>query len=279
MNQEGGLSLRKAKDRSMRGLTLLITLIVLAPLFDIIYTVGVHAVPAVSADMISQTTVNGGLINAITGSMLLVGLSSAMAVTIGILSGIHLSEFGGRFATSVRFLADVLTGVPSIVVGYFGYIVFVLYLGWGFSALAAALALTIIMVPYVTRTTEFALRKVPKEMKEGSYALGASRATTVNKISLRYAAPGIITGVLIAVSISVGETAPLIYTADFSNYIPAATLVHSPVAYLTYVTWAFINVPTSLAHQQAYVASLLLMLFVLTLGLGVRFLVARWWKS
>jgi len=279
MKSEKGLSVRKAQDRTVRAVTLIVTLAILVPLFDIIYIVAVNAIPALNIDMFVHTTVTNGLLNAIVGSLFLVVLSSAIAVTIGIFSGIYLAEFGGTFASAIRFFADVLTGVPSIVVGYFGYIVFVLYLGWGFSALAAAMALTIIMLPYITRTTEFALRRVPSEIKEGSYALGASKSTTVNRISLRYAAPGIITGILIGVSISLGETAPLLYTAFFSNYLPNAALTHSPVGYLTYVIWAFINEPLALAHQQAYVASLLLMIFVLCLGLGARFLVARWWKS
>jgi phosphate transport system permease protein len=279
MKTEKGLFARKAWDKSVRALTLVVTLIILAPLFDIIYIVVVNSLPGISLDMLIHTTVTNGILNAIVGSLFLVVLSSIIAVSLGLFSGIYLSEFGGRYASIVRFFADVLTGVPSIVVGYFGYIVFVLYLGWGYSALAAALALTIIMLPYITRTTEFALRKVPSEIKEGSYALGASKSATINRISIRYAAPGIITGILIGVSISLGETAPLIYTAYFYNYLPNLSLVHSPVGYLTYVIWAFINEPLTLAHQQAFVSSLILMIFVLCLGLGARFLVARWWKS
>jgi phosphate transport system permease protein len=258
---------------------LVLTMALLIPLIDIIYTVVVNASPAVSLSIFTETTVNGGLINAIAGSLFLVALSTVFSVALGVFSGIYLAEFGGRFADFVRFFADVLTGVPSIVVGFFGFIVFVLYLGWGFSALAGSVALTIIMLPYITRTTEFALRKVPAEMKEGSFALGASKAATVNKISLRYAAPGIITGILIAISISIGETAPLLYTADFSNYIPSGALTHSAVGYLTYVIWAFINEPFTLAHEQAYVASLLLLLIVFASGLVARALVNRWWKS
>ncbi|HYB76259.1 MAG TPA: phosphate ABC transporter permease PstA [Nitrososphaerales archaeon] len=279
MKSEKGLSARKAIDKSVRGLTLLVTLLILAPLFDMIYIIVVNAVPSLSLNMFIHTTVTDGILNAIVGSLFLVLLSSVLAVSLGVFSGVYLAEFGGRSASFIRFFADVLTGVPSIVVGYFGYIVFVLYLGWGYSAMAAAIALTIIMIPYVTRTTEFALRKVPSEIKEGSYALGASKATTVNRISFRYAAPGIITGILIAVSISLGETAPLIYTAYFYNYLPNLALFHSPVGYLTWVIWAFINEPLTLAHQQAFVSSFVLMIFVLSLGLGARFLVSRWWKS
>lgn len=279
MNSEKGLGMRKAKDWTMRGFALALTLVILVPLFDIIYVVAVNSAPALSLTILTKTTADGGLINAIAGSVFLVCFSSLLAILLGVFSGVYLAEFGGRFASAVRLLADVLTGVPSIVVGYFGFIVFVLDFGWGFSALAAALALTIIMLPYVTRTTEFALRKVPSDMKEGSFALGATRSTTVNRISLRYAAPGILTGVLIAVSISLGETAPLIYTADFSNYLPSGALTHSPVGYLTYVTWAYISEPFASAHQQAFVASLILMLLVLSIGLCARFMVARWWKS
>jgi len=279
MKTEEGVFARKTWDKSVRALTLVVTVMILIPLFDIIYIVVVNSLPGINLDMFTHLTVTDGILNGIVGSLFLVALSSVIAVFLGLFSGVYLSEFGGRYASVVRFFADVLTGVPSIVVGYFGYIVFVLYLGWGFSALAAAIALTIIMLPYITRTTEFALRKVPAEIKEGSYALGASKATTVSKISLRYAAPGIITGILIGVSISLGETAPLIYTAYFYNYLPNLALIHSPVGYLTWIIWAFINEPLVLAHQQAFVSSLVLMIFVLCLGLGARFLVARWWKS
>ena len=208
MKSEKGLSGRKVLDKSVRGLTVVITILILLPLFDMIYIIVVNAVPSLSLDMFIHTTVTDGILNAIVGSLFLVFLSSVIAVSLGVFSGVFLAEFGGRAASFIRFFADVLTGVPSIVVGYFGYIVFVLYLGWGYSAMAAAIALTIIMIPYVTRTTEFALRKVPSEIKDGSYALGATKATTVNRISFRFAAPGIITGILIAVSISLGEPPP-----------------------------------------------------------------------
>lgn len=275
-----GLTRRKLKDRLMRGIAIVATIIVLLPLFDMIYIVLARGLPALSLTIFTQSTngISGGLQNAILGSLLLMALSAAIAVPLGVFSGVHLAEYGGAFGKSVRFFADVLTGVPSIVVGYFGYITMVLYLGWGFSALAAAVALTIIMLPYIARTTEIALKKVPQEVKEGSLALGATRAATINKISIRYAAPGIITGILIAVSISLGETAPLIYTANWSNYPPALSLTHSSVGYLTYVAWAFINEPFASAQQLAYVASLLLMAFVLTLSFVARILINRWWK-
>lgn len=279
MKASSGLGARKAKDHIFRGVGVVLTAALLVPLADIIYTVVVRAAPALSLTIFTENTTKGGLVNAIEGSLFLVALSAVISVTLGVLAGIYLAEFGGRFADVVRFFADVLTGVPSIVVGYFGYIVFVLYLGWGFSALAASLALMIIMLPYITRTCEFALRKVPSDIKEGSFALGAPKSTTINRISLRYAAPGVITGILIAVSISIGETAPLIYTADFSNFPPSGALVHSSVGYLTYVIWAFINEPFTLAHEQAYVASLILLAFVFATGLGARLLVNRWWKS
>jgi phosphate transport system permease protein len=218
----------------------------------------------------------GGLANAIVGSLLLVGLAIVFVVPVGVLGGVYVAESrNDARGAIVRGAANVLAGVPSIVVGYFGYVTLVTWLGWGFSAIAGALALVIIMLPYVLRATDLAVQQVPEELREASLALGATQATTVRRVVLRKAVPGIVTGVLLAVGTAVGETAPLIYTAGWSNYLPSLRLTHSPVGYLTYVVWTFINEPFASANQLAYAAALLLVVLVLLLNVAARWAVGR----
>jgi phosphate transport system permease protein len=247
----------------------------LFPLLDIVELVAVHGARALSATIFTQVTngVSGGLQNAILGTVFLVALGLAVAAPIGVGAGVYVAEWSdARTAAVLNYLTDVLVGVPSIVVGYFGFIVFVGDFGWGFSWLAGSLALAVIMLPYIVRATELALSKVPLDLREGSLALGVTRARTVHAVSLPFALPGILTGVLLAMGIGIGETAPLLYTASWSNYNPSLALTHSPVGYLTYVVWTFIQEPFSTAHSLAYAAALLLMAGVLAINL-----VARQW--
>jgi phosphate transport system permease protein len=174
----------------------------------------------------------------------------------------------------------VLTGTPSIVLGYFSYIVLVGSLGWGLAAPAGAVTIAILIVPYLARITELALRQVPVAMREAGFALGASEPAVVFKIILPGAASGVLTGALLALAISVGETAPLIYTAGFSSYPlnlahPIHSVLHSQIGYLTYVIWSFIDQPDAASHALAFAAAFLVMLFVLAINIGVRLMVRR----
>ena len=197
-----------------------------------------------------------------------------IAVPVGIGAGIYLSEYGNnRLGAVIRFLSDVLTGTPSIVLGYFSYIVFVTSLGWGFSLLAAAITLAILIVPYLARITEMALRQVPVSMREAAFALGATEPTVVFKVVLPGAASGVVTGALLALAISVGETAPLIYTAGWSNFLWNGHFMNEPVGYLTYVIWTFIDQPNAQSHALAFAAAFLVMLVVLAINIGVRLVV------
>ncbi|HUW80384.1 MAG TPA: phosphate ABC transporter permease PstA, partial [Acidocella sp.] len=220
--------------------------------------------------------VGGGLLNAIEGTFVITAGAMVIAAPIGIGAGIYLSEYGqNKLGSTIRFLADVLTGVPSIVLGYFSYIVFIIKLGWGFSALAGAITIAILIVPYLARITELALTQVPDTMREAGFALGATEPTVVFKIILPGAASGVITGALLALAISVGETAPLIYTAGWSNYMWNGKLTHSPIGYLTYVIWSFINQPFAESHALAFAAAFLVMLVVLAINIGVRLVLRR----
>ena len=224
----------------------------------------------------STNGVSGGLWNAIEGTLVLTLGSVLFAGPIGMLVGIYLSEYAGRnFAKVVRYLSDVLVGVPSIVLGLFGYITMVLLLGWHFSVLAGAITLSIMITPYIARTTEIALRQVPVSYRESAYALGANDVSVIFKVVVPACGRRILTGVLLALAISMGETAPLIYTVDWSNYPWNGKLTNEPMGYLTYVIWSFINEPFESAHKLAFAAALLVTVFALTITLVARLVLSR----
>ncbi|MGH7081912.1 MAG: phosphate ABC transporter permease PstA [Acetobacteraceae bacterium] len=246
-----------------------------APLFDILWLVTRRGVAAISPAIFTAPTngIAGGLLNAIVGTLVLSGGALILGVPAGVGAGIYLSEFGsGRFAAVVRFVADVLTGIPSIVLGYFSYITMVIGFGWRFSVLAGAITLAMMIVPYIARMTELALRGLPVALRESAYALGASDRTVVLRIVFPPASPGVLTAALLALAISVGETAPLIYTAGWSNYVWSGRFIHEPVAYLTYVIWSFINQPFASAHRLAFAAAFLVVLMVLAINITARLL-------
>lgn len=209
----------------------------------------------------------GGLLNAIEGTLVLAIGGILLAIPPGLAAGIYLAEFGhGRLAPVIRFLIDVLVGVPSIVIGYFCYVTLVVDVGWHFSVAAGSVALAIIALPYICRTSEMALRQVPQAVREGAYALGAGDGRVALGISVPMALPGILTGVLLALAIAVGETAPLIYTASWSNYLWSGRLTNEPIGYLTYAIWSFITEPFTSAHILAYAAAFLVTSFVLIIS-------------
>lgn len=252
--------------------------LVIIPLLDIVWVVASRGLSAFSVSLFTTVTngTGGGLANAIAGTLTLSAGALIIAVPIGVGAGIYLSEYGNnKLGSTIRFLSDVLTGTPSIVLGYFSYIVFVTSLGWQFSALAGAITLAILIVPYLARISELALRQVPVSMREAGFALGATEPTVVFKIVMPSALSGIITGVLLALAISVGETAPLIYTAGWSNYMWNGHLTHSPIGYLTYVIWSFINQPSEASHALAFAAAFIVMIVVLIINIGVRLVVKR----
>ena len=247
--------------------------LVVVPLADILWTVLSRGASALNLQVFTQGTngISGGLLNAIEGTVVLSAGAIVFAAPVGVLTGVYLAEYGsGPWGSSVRFLADVLTGVPSIVLGYFSYVTLVEGLGWQFSALAGAITLAILIVPYIARFTELAMRQNPPSLREAGYALGCREHQVVFKILLPAARSGVITGVLLSLAISVGETAPLIYTAGWSNYMWNGKLTHEPVGYLTYVIWSFINQPFASAHALAYAAAFLVIAVVLAINITTR---------
>ncbi|HEX8772460.1 MAG TPA: phosphate ABC transporter permease PstA [Pyrinomonadaceae bacterium] len=212
----------------------------------------------------------GGIGNAITGTLLLLAMASAAGLPFGIATGIYLAEFGeGRFASAVRFIADTLTGVPSIVVGVFIYTLIVIPMKQ-FSAFAGAISLALIMIPIVTRTTEEMIRLVPTSLREGALALGAPQWRVTLGVVLPAAASGIATGAMLAVARVSGETAPLLFTAFGSRFFNFQ--LDQPIASLTVQIYNYAISPYDEWHAQAWAATLVLMALILLINITVRFL-------
>lgn len=237
-----------------------------------------RGVGAISIDLFTTVTQGngGGLLNAIEGTVVLSFGALLIAIPFGLSAGVYISEYPhGYWAPTVRFLADILVGVPSIVLGYVGYVTMVDWLGWNFSVAAGSITVSIICLPYICRTTELALQQVPGSLREAAFALGASEARVIFRICLPAARPAVLTGILLALAISVGETAPLLYTAGWSDYLWNGHLTHSPIGYLTYAIWTFINEPFETAHRLAYAAAFLVTTFVLIVHIASRFVFDR----
>ena len=275
---------RRTATIAFRIATYLALLLVLLPAGWLIIGVVAKAVPHWQWSVLTTTTkgAGGGLLNALVGTLVIMLGVFIVAGSVGVLAGIHLAEMaktrkngrtGGGF---LRLASDVLSGFPSIVLGYVGYVAFVVGLHWGYSLLPALIILSIMVVPYIAKSTETALRQVPTAYREGAEALGMSTGYALRKVVLKTALPGIVTGLLLALAIAVGETAPLIYTAGFSNQIWNGQLIHSQgFGYLTYAVYTFYNYPSNAAHYLSYDAAFLLMLIVLLLLIGSRVLVSR----
>ncbi|MDG7002249.1 MAG: phosphate ABC transporter permease PstA [Nitrososphaerota archaeon] len=274
--------MRLLKDKIYKALLVIALLLVLYPLGDMLYLFVYKGATLISLDTFlttvstsSSSFVSGGLANYIVGTLLLVALAALFAIPLGVLGGIYMAEFAenNRHSKIVRFFSDVLAGVPSIVLGYAGFVLLVQtnpsILGWGFSALAGGITLSILMLPYILRTTELSINRVPTSIREAAVALGSNKTKMINRITFRLALPGIITGIIISLGIAFGETAPLLYTAGFGNYIPTS-LTHEPVGYLTYVIFYFTQLPSQSAINLSYQASFLLICIIVTFNLIAR---------
>ncbi|MBA3439248.1 MAG: phosphate ABC transporter permease PstA [Pyrinomonadaceae bacterium] len=216
----------------------------------------------------------GGIGNAIVGSFTMLMLAAAIGLPLGISIGIYLAELGGgHFASAVRFITDTLTGVPSIVVGVFVYTIIVLPMQ-RFSALAGGVALALVMIPIVARTTEEMIRLVPTSMREGALALGAPQWRVTLGVVLPAAASGIATGAMLAVARVSGETAPLLFTALGSRFFNFYEL-DQPMASLTVQIYNYAISPYDEQHAQAWAATLVLMTLILAINIAVRFLTRR----
>jgi phosphate transport system permease protein len=239
--------------------------LVVVPIVWVVGEVVVRAAPHLSVTFLTDPTVGngGGAQQAIVGTVVLTALVAVVAGLGGIGTGVYLSEYCPKaLAGLLRSVIEVLAGVPSIVVGYVAYVLFATRFHWGFSIWSAVIALSAIVIPYIARTTELAVKGVPGSFREAAAALGLSEGLVLRRILIRSAAPGILTGMVLALALSVGETAPLIYTAGWSVHDPTFHLHNSPVGYLTYLVWTFYDYPVKSASALASEAAFFLVVLV-----------------
>jgi phosphate transport system permease protein len=275
------LKINKASRRSlfnavMTGLAGLCILAALVPLALVLFYVTVNGFNRLDLDLFTQLPPapglqGGGIANAIVGTLIVVAIATVIAVPIGVLCAIWLAEFGGDDTSIdewVRFGVNILAGVPSIISGVFIYGLMVKPALPGYSALAGGVALAVLMLPTIIRTTDEALKIVPQDIRWAALGVGASKYQMVLKVVLPAAVPAILTGVTLAVARAAGETAPLIFTALFSPFWPNG--ITNPIATLSVLVYNFATLPFKPQQELAWAASLILVLLVLISSITAR---------
>ncbi|MDQ3872432.1 MAG: phosphate ABC transporter permease PstA [Thermoproteota archaeon] len=267
---------RRLFDKIMTAVVIACVIAAVIPLGSILIEVIKNGADALSIGFLTQApgaigSGRGGIGPAIQGTLIVIALASLIGAPVGVMAGIYLSEFAGsdKFPYIVRFLNDVLTGLPSIVVGIVGFVVIVLTIG-SFSVWAGAFALSIIMVPIVVRVTEETLKVVPNTIREAGYSLGIPKWKVILFIVLTSAKSGVLTGIVLALSRIAGETAPLIMTILGTSLF--FTSFTNPVDALPLRIWRLASQPYESAHQFGWGAALVLILLVLTMSVGLRML-------
>jgi phosphate transport system permease protein len=271
---------RRLTDKLVSGFAILCVLVAIVPLGSILLEVIKNGSSAISIQLLTYPpgaigSATGGIAPAIQGTLVVVGLASLIAVPIGVLAGIYLSEFAsinGLLPSAVRLFNDVLTGLPSVVIGIVGYLTIVLAFG-SFSVLAGAFALSIIMMPIVVRITEETLKIVPNSLREAGYSLGISKFRVTFSIVLAKAKSGVLTGVVLAIARIAGETAPLIVTIlGTSLFFTGFT---KPIDALPLRIWRLASQPYESAHSQGWGAALILIIIVVLLSAILKILAQR----
>jgi phosphate transport system permease protein len=266
---------RRATDRIMKTLFLLSVFLVILPLFLIFFDLLWKGAKELKWSLLTDLPrpvgePGGGIANGILGTLTLAGLAMAGGIPMAVLSGIYLAEYGkGKLASLVRFAVDLLAGVPSIIMGIFGYVLWVLPMK-RFSAWAGASALAMIFIPIVVRTTEEMLKTVPVSVREAALALGIERWKTTLFITIRTASAGIITGILLAMARILGETAPLLFTALGNQFWQ--TGLDQPIAAVPLQVFSYAISPYDDWHDKAWAGAVVLILMVLVLSIGARVL-------
>jgi phosphate transport system permease protein len=267
------MALRKIKSSFFVGFCFLSVLVALVPLAFILFFVVSQGIQALNFEFFTHMPKpvgepGGGMANAIVGTLILTGLGALFAIPTGVLSGVYMSEYSGsRLAGLVRFAADTLNGVPSIVIGVFVYAIVVLPVKQ-FSAVAGGVALGIMMIPIIARTTEELLLLVPGSMREGALALGATRARAMFTVVIPAALPGIVTGIVLALARIAGETAPLLFTSFNNRFF--TTKLGQPIASLTVMVYTYAISPYNDWHRQAWAGALVLVSIVLLCSILAR---------
>ncbi|MDE3076264.1 MAG: phosphate ABC transporter permease PstA [Chloroflexota bacterium] len=273
LRADGRTQRRQVINQVMGALLALGTAAALTPLVLVIGFILVNGASALNLALLTKLPkpvgeAGGGMANAFAGTTILILLASLIGVPVGVMAGIYLSEFGrNRFGSGLRFLTDVLTGVPSIVIGLVAYALLVVPMR-SFSAISGGVALAMIMVPVVTRTTEEALKRVPQSIREAALGLGVAEWKTVLFVVLPSGLGGIVTGVMLSIARISGETAPLLFTAFGSRFWQDG--LDKPIAAVPLQIFQYAIAPYKDWHNQAWAAALVLMLLVLALNIGVR---------
>ena len=273
---------KKVTSIVMMSLTFVAALIAIIPLVFIFYYTIAKGITYLNIDFFIQMPKpvgeeGGGMANAIVGTLILIGVGGIIGIPVGIMSGTYLSEFGkNKFGATVRFLVDVLSGIPSIVVGVVAYTLVVIPMKH-FSALAGGIALGILMIPTITRTTEEMIKLVPHSLREAGLALGIPKWKTTLLIILRTAWKGIATGILLGLSRAAGETAPLLFTALGNRFW--STEIMQPIASLTVYIYDYARAPFEDWNNQAWTAALVLIILISLLSLLFKFLTRSKYKS
>lgn len=271
---KGTLTRRRVVNGAMAGIVAVAALITTLPLVFILWHLLREGASSLSVDFFTQIAKpvgdpRPGMANAIVGSLIVIAIACGVGLPIGIGAGLYLADFKRtRLANIVRFLSDVLNGLPSIVLGIFAWQFLVRPLGH-FSALAGGIALAAMIVPMITRTTEEMVRLVPTSLKEAAMALGYSRARTSLTVVLRTATAGIVTGVLVAVARIAGETAPLLFTAFGNNFW--SVYLDQPIAALPLQIFSYATGPYDVQHRLAWAGALVLIALVFIISVIARF--------
>jgi phosphate transport system permease protein len=269
---------RKLVSNAVVGLCGASVVLALVPLVFIFSYVLIQGFSSLSWDFFTKMPKpvgepGGGMANAIVGTLILISLASLVAIPVGLISGVYLSEYPkSTLATAVRFSADVLNGIPSIVIGIFAYALVVLPVKH-FSALAGGVALGFMMIPIITRTTEELLNLVPATLREGALALGATRSRAAFTVVLPAALPGIMTGILVSLARISGETAPLLFTSFSNRYW--STSLGQPIASLTVQVYTYAISPYEDWHRQAWAGALVLVSVVFVFSILARVVTQR----
>jgi phosphate transport system permease protein len=269
---------RRALSRFVVFLCGLAVVLALVPLFFVFFYVIQQGFSSLSWDFFTKMPkpvgeTGGGMANAIVGTLMLITIAGAFAIPVGMLCGLYLAEYAaGKFASFVRFTADVLNGVPSIVIGIFAYGLAVMPVK-RFSALAGGLALGFMMIPIIARTTEELLRLVPGTLREGALALGATRARAAFSVMIPAALPGIMTGILVALARIAGETAPLLFTAFNNRFF--TTRLDQPIASLPVQIYTYAISPYDDWHRQAWAGAFVLICVVFLFSVLARIVTSR----
>ena len=266
----------------MSGIAGLFTLVAIVPLFIILGYLITKGISSIRLQVFTELpppplVSGGGFGNAILGTVIMVGIGGLISIPIGIMAAIYLSEFSqdSKFASSIRFATNVLSGVPSIIIGVFAYSAIVLATRQS-SAWAGGFALAILMLPIIVRTTDEALKLVPQEVRQASVAIGANNYQTVLQVVLPAAIPAIITGITLAVARAAGETAPLLFTALFTQFWPNLdNYFVEPTASLAVLVYNFAIVPFKNQQELAWAAAFILVMLVLITNIISRIATAK----